>query len=216
MLSDVESGLIDPDSALVEDDLARQYGASRNAVREALQQLAAEGIVERARRVGTRVRSQFSLIPTDDASGNVIAMGRIVMDVVESRIVPLTDSLRKSLRLAPEITSVRMVENLFRQGGDTIGVRSAYYSTEHESVDYPRLAVMKDALQDYFGREVGSVASVIGSTVADTRTARLLKVTAGSPMLFRRQVYYDTGENPIQVVFDHYRSDRVLFISESS
>ncbi len=216
VLADLEAGLVDFDGTLVEEELARRFGASRNAVREALQQLAAEGIVERTRRVGTRVRSRFALIPTDDASGDVLSMGHIVMDVVDARIVPITETLRANLRLDPSVEAVRMVENVFRQHGESIGIRSAYYSTEYSSVDYPRIAVMKDALREYFGREIGSVASVIGSTVADTRTARILRVPPGAPMLFRRQVYLDTEGVPIQVVFDHYRSDMVLFVSESS
>jgi DNA-binding GntR family transcriptional regulator len=46
-----------PAQRLVEIDLAEQYGVGRNSVREALQRLAAEGIVELNRHKGAAIRS---------------------------------------------------------------------------------------------------------------------------------------------------------------
>lgn len=46
-----------PGQRLVEVDLAEQYQVSRNSVREALQQLAAQGVVELLRNKGATVRS---------------------------------------------------------------------------------------------------------------------------------------------------------------
>ena len=46
-----------PGQRLVEVDLAVQYGVSRNSVREALQRLAAEGVVELSRNKGAAIRS---------------------------------------------------------------------------------------------------------------------------------------------------------------
>ena len=46
-----------PGQRLVEADLTEQYGVSRNSVREALQQLAAQGVVEVLRNKGAAIRS---------------------------------------------------------------------------------------------------------------------------------------------------------------
>ncbi|MBF5005471.1 GntR family transcriptional regulator [Diaphorobacter caeni] len=46
-----------PGQRLVEVDLAAQYGVSRNSVREALQRLAAEGVIELSRNKGAAIRS---------------------------------------------------------------------------------------------------------------------------------------------------------------
>jgi DNA-binding GntR family transcriptional regulator len=46
-----------PGQRLVEGDLAEQYQVSRNSVREALQQLAAQGVVEISRNKGAAIRS---------------------------------------------------------------------------------------------------------------------------------------------------------------
>ncbi|MFC9131198.1 GntR family transcriptional regulator [Streptomyces sp. NPDC057099] len=53
----LSSGDLSPGQRLVENDLAESYGATRGAVREALQDLAAEEIVEIVPRRGARVRA---------------------------------------------------------------------------------------------------------------------------------------------------------------
>jgi DNA-binding GntR family transcriptional regulator len=53
---DLADGAYSPHERLVEADLVERYGAARAAVREALIQLASEGLVERAPHRGARVR----------------------------------------------------------------------------------------------------------------------------------------------------------------
>ncbi len=53
---DLADGAYNPRERLVEADLVARYGASRAAVREALIQLATEGLIERAPNRGARVR----------------------------------------------------------------------------------------------------------------------------------------------------------------
>jgi DNA-binding GntR family transcriptional regulator len=53
----LEGGRAVPGQRLVESDLAVQFGVGRNSVREALQRLAAEGIVEVTRHRGAAIRS---------------------------------------------------------------------------------------------------------------------------------------------------------------
>ena len=54
---DIRAGLFHPRERLVEADLADSYGVKRSAVRAALMELAAEGVVERTPNRGARVRS---------------------------------------------------------------------------------------------------------------------------------------------------------------
>jgi DNA-binding GntR family transcriptional regulator len=53
----IHEGEFAPNQRLVEADLSMQFGASRAAVRTALVQLAAEGLVERVQNRGARVRA---------------------------------------------------------------------------------------------------------------------------------------------------------------
>ncbi|MEF7616718.1 GntR family transcriptional regulator [Aquincola sp. MAHUQ-54] len=61
----LEAQTLVPGQRLVEADLAVQFGVGRNSVREALQRLAAEGIVELSRHKGAAIRS-LSLQDTMD------------------------------------------------------------------------------------------------------------------------------------------------------
>lgn len=54
---DIRAGRFHPRERLVEADLADSYGVKRSAVRAALMELAAEGVVERTPNRGARVRS---------------------------------------------------------------------------------------------------------------------------------------------------------------
>lgn len=55
--SGLETGQFVPGQRLVEVDLAAQFGVGRNSVREALQHLAADGVIEIVRHKGAVVRS---------------------------------------------------------------------------------------------------------------------------------------------------------------
>ena len=57
IMSGLETQQFVPGQRLVEVDLAAHYGVSRNSVREALQRLAAEGVVELSRNKGAAIRS---------------------------------------------------------------------------------------------------------------------------------------------------------------
>ena len=46
VLQDLESGRLVPDQRLIETELAQRYGVGRNAVREAMQHLAARGLID--------------------------------------------------------------------------------------------------------------------------------------------------------------------------
>lgn len=57
IVSGLETGQFVPGQRLVETDLATQFGVGRNSVREALQHLAADGVIDIVRHKGAVVRS---------------------------------------------------------------------------------------------------------------------------------------------------------------
>src|SRR5262245_61823943 len=65
IMNGLELGSFVPGQRLVETDLVAQFGVGRNSVREALQRLAAEGIVELPRHRGAMIR-RLSLQDTLD------------------------------------------------------------------------------------------------------------------------------------------------------
>lgn len=57
ILRELETHALVPGQRLVEVDLAAHFGVGRNSVREALQRLAAEGVIELSRHKGAAIRS---------------------------------------------------------------------------------------------------------------------------------------------------------------
>lgn len=214
LLASVRSGLFVEDQQLVEDHLINTFDASRNAVREALRQLAEEGVVERHPRSGTivvRTGVQMHLANVDILGGSP---DRVQLEITEQRMVPSTPLMR--VRLATTDGRVRMIENTFSVGAEVIGVRTAYFRAHFSATTYTGSVEMRNVVEQFFGSTVAKISTTVGSSIGDARTNRLLGITPGSPVLSRQQTFFDPEDRPIQITFDHYRADRVTFSAEHS
>ncbi|OZD11022.1 GntR family transcriptional regulator [Rhodococcus sp. 06-156-3C] len=214
LLASVRSGLFVEDQKLVEDHLINAFDASRNAVREALRQLAEVGVVERHPRSGTivvRTGVQMHLANVDILGGS---SERVELEITEQRMVPSTPLMR--VRLATTDARVRMIENTFSLGSEVIGVRTAYFRAHFNATSYTGSVEMRNVVEQFFGSTVAKISTTVGSSIGDARTNRLLGITPGSAVLSRQQTFFDPEDRPIQTTFDNYRADRVTFSSEHS
>lgn len=101
IMSGLEAQRFVPGQRLVEADLAAQFGVGRNSVREALQRLAAEGIVELLRHRGAAIRS-LSLQETLD-----------VLDVAERMTGLLARSAARAVAAGqPALAVTRALQQL--------------------------------------------------------------------------------------------------------
>lgn len=203
----IRDGFIAEDAPLVEEDLMRVFNASRGAVRDALSQLSAIGMVERRPKLGTRLnQSRWTLPLTDFQSGD----HHVMVEVVEDRAVGTSPLLRERLRT--DASQIRMVENLWTVGGTILGVRTAYFEISR-SGDLSRLSsepvTMVEVMEDFFGEHVGSCSVWLGSESAETRTAALLGIPVGAPLTLREVTYLSRDGLPTEVVFDRFRGDIV-------
>lgn len=205
----VRSGLYTEDTQLTEDVLISSLGASRTAVRAALQALAAEGVVLRSPGHGTHVRHRPVRLALRDSAVTDGATA-VSLTIVDQRTVPTTALLRERLRTADD--TVRMVENTYSDGTETIGVRTAYFSRDVTFTEYSGPADMATVAVELFGRALGRIESEVGSAVADEHTARLIGLPVGAPVLVREQLVVAADGTPLEVVFDHFRADRVTFV----
>lgn len=209
----IRSGFLINDEKLVEDRLIKTFGIPRASVREALQQLALEGLVSRQRRSGTRVSQQYYQVPIDDILPWRTPAGFMVR-ITDDRIVPSTPLIRARLGTADE--KVGLIEHLFEhvtaEGASAIGVRIAYYRTAFRQPAAwnacPSLAV---AFESVFGVALGGIDTVVDAVAADAATAELLDVRLGAPVLMREQVLRGTDGIAYEYTFSHYRADRVSF-----
>lgn len=205
----VRLGLYAEDDQLTEDVLIASLGASRTAVRAALQALASQGVVFRSPGHGTRVRHRPFRLSLRD---NVVTggEGEMTQRIVDQRVVPTTPLLRE--RLHTDDDTVRMVENTFSDGTEVVGVRTAYFPRQFTFTEYSGPTDMAVVAERLFGAVLGWIESEVGSAASDEHTARLIGVPVGSPVLVREQLVVDQDGTPLELVFDHYRADRVTFV----
>ncbi|MBS9373051.1 GntR family transcriptional regulator [Rhodococcus sp. B50] len=209
----IRSGFLVDDEQLVEDRLVKTMGIPRARVREALQQLAADGLVERRRRTGTRVRQEYFQVPVDDILPWHTPPGFAVRQT-DNRVVPSGPSIRT--RLGTHDTRVGLVEHVFEHvtstGVEPLGVRMAYYREQYEQPKvWQRCPSLADAFALVYGVPLGKVDTVIDAVACDTDTARVLGLREGSPVLMREQLLRDVEGTVQEYTFSYYRADRVSF-----
>ncbi|WP_426323329.1 GntR family transcriptional regulator [Microbacterium sp. E-13] len=209
--SAVLAGEYSSQDQLIEEVLMHTHGASRNAVRRALQQLLEEGVVRRAPRRGTfpdwggarlHLVDVYPVEGADEVSGGAI----------DRRLVPSTPYLRDRLRT--DDAQLRMVESTSILRGEVIGLRTAYFSSDFDVVqpaDHPQANTLAEIIATIFSKDLGHVTTEISASIADAATARILHAPPGIPLLRREQLVHDSMGLPVEIVFDTFRADRTTF-----
>ncbi|MCM3922263.1 GntR family transcriptional regulator [Frankia sp. AiPs1] len=218
----LRSGELEPD-ALSESRLIDALGITRNSVRRALSMLADEGLLSRAPRRGTSVSHGIWQIPAGEVLPREISESqewqRLQIEELAHCAVPATDGLRD--RLAVTDADLLMTEQLFRLDGQPLCVRTGYvpmiveperYFAEVVAIDRrpPRYEALFERL---FGAPLGTAEAVVEAVPCEERTARLLGVEAGSPVLLREVLVRDGTGRPREVSYTHFRGDRVALSS---
>lgn len=210
ILASIREGTLDLDTQLVEEDLIRMFNSSRAAVRDALNELSDAGFLVRRPRLGTRVHRRDLGLELTAISG--IGGESVEIVIREQRLVPNLPLVRTRLNIHDD--HVRLVENTFHAFGETIGLRSAYFSASHDA-DPTELAgiplTMERTAAEFFGTDPGDAWVSIGAERCDERTGQILGVPAGSTLLMREITYTTSDGAPFQIVFDRFRADFVRF-----
>jgi GntR family transcriptional regulator len=210
----IREGLLQPNDRLVEDFLIHELATSRNAVREALQLLASEGLVRRERREGTTVVGSVIRIPVDDIL-SAATSGHFRVERVDDRKVPSTDLIRTRLRT--DAAEVGVIEHLFTFDEQPIGIRVAYYQAHiRQPIAWEQCPDMSTAFEAVFGLPMSHVDTTIDAVPCEARTSRVLGIPEGSPCLVKEQILYDVTGRPQEFAYSHYRSDRVSFVARAS
>lgn len=87
LLADLDHGRMVPGQRLVETELAARFGAGRNAVREAIQRLAARGVVDLSRNRSPAIR-QLDAAETMEVLTVAQAMTALVLGAAAARFDP--------------------------------------------------------------------------------------------------------------------------------
>ncbi len=219
-LSDsIQRGVWKPGQQLPgEPELCRAFGVSRTTVRQALNELARQGVVVREQGRGTYV-AQPKLVGSvaQRLSGfheDMTALGRpLVSQVLRQQVIPADEQVAERLDLKPgdpvvEIERLRLVE------GQPVVLTTTYLP----QALCPGLAtadLRRRSLYEYLytecRRSLARGWRTIEAVAADSRQARLLATRKGAPLILLHSVSCLSNGRPIEYYFAYHRGDRSRF-----
>jgi GntR family transcriptional regulator len=209
----IEAGQLKTGDAVdSERELARIHKVSLMTARHALASLEREGVVERKRGAGTFVappKIHFNKLMSyteQMASRGLAAGSRLLCNTV----VDNEPEIAARLALPPNSRMVK-IERIRHAAGEPFAVEACYLSADDfgplTRVPLERVSLFS-ALEHNFGVELAHADEEVDATAADPRTAELLGLQKGAPLLRIRQVIYSTKGRAIIYVLGSYRSDR--------
>ena len=209
----IETGQLKPGDVVdSERELAMLHKVSLMTARHALVDLAREGIVERRRGAGTFVappKIHFNKLMSyteQMSSRGLMAQSKLVSSGV------LDDEPDIAARLSLSATThLTMIERVRKAGDEPLALESCYLSAQ----EFPGLVAASlergslfSTLENRYGVELAYADEEIDATAADPKTAELLAVPRGSPLLRMRQLIYTNKGKAVIYVLGLYRSGR--------
>lgn len=209
----IETGKLSPgDVVESERELAKLHKVSLMTARHALADLAREGLVERRHGAGTFVappKIHFNKLMSyteQMASRGLSARSKIVRLSSEENDPEI--AARLSLQSGSHLAVVQRVR---QAGEEPFALETCYLSAE----EFPGLATsalergsLFSMLERNYGITLAYADEEIDATDADQRTAELLSIPRGTPMLRIRQLIYSSKGVPAIYVVGLYRSGR--------
>lgn len=198
-----------------EPELCRTFGVSRTTVRQAVSELARQGVVVREQGRGTYV-AQPKLVGTaaQRLSGfheDMTDLGRpMVSRVLRQQVIAADERVAERLGLEPgdpvvEIERLRLVE------GQPVVLTTTYLPQGLcpglETADLRRRSLY-EFLHTECRRTLARGWRTIEAVAADSLQARLLGTRKGAPLILLQSVSYLSNGRPIEYYFAYHRGDR--------
>jgi GntR family transcriptional regulator len=144
----------------------------------------------------------------------IIAMGtKTRTRILSFDIIHPPKKVRENLALNEDAKVLRIERIRFIKGQPISYTISCIPSDLGEKINIKDLVVqpLMNVLEDKCKIKIVRGSQVIGATLADSRVASFLEVTAGFPLLKIERVAFDTRKRPVEYISILYRSDRYHF-----
>jgi GntR family transcriptional regulator len=197
-----------------EQELAALHHVSRITARRALTALAEHGLVERRRRVGTRVSFRTPAAPIDghidQAVESLIAFGRNTqVAVLDHGEVGAEAEVARLLRIAPGTPVLRALRLRSRDGAPLGAIES--FVPRSLAAGITRNALIRTPILELIragGHIIGAGTQTISAVPADPALAALLDTDPRAAILRVDRVVRDAGGVPLLFTSARYRGDR--------
>jgi GntR family transcriptional regulator len=204
----IRSGAVEQRDLFVEHDLIRTFGASRSAVREALQMLVDDGLVIRAPRIGTVLTGTVHEVSVTVPSTDNDVPGHYTIEKLDERTIT---SPFLAHRIEADHDRLALQEYRMFIEGQPMSVITIYASASHVRTApyFDSLLDRTGAFERRFGVGMGHTESSIEAVACEPRTARLLTLADHAPVLRLETLIFDETGRPRELSYSHYRADRI-------
>lgn len=204
-----------PDGVLPDElVLAAEFGVSRNALREALDLLREEGLIDRVPGVGTVVVTEKYPHGLNRLMGLAEVLhehGEVTNDVRAAGPIRPPSSVARRLRL-PDGEQVVYVERLRRLNGLPLSLDLTYLAMD---VGRPLLAEdlrhrdIFSLIEQTSGHRLGTAAVTVEAVNADLHASTVLEVPRGAALLVVERLSHFADGRPVDLEFIRMRGDRL-------
>ncbi|QFZ16375.1 GntR family transcriptional regulator [Saccharothrix syringae] len=209
-----------PDGVLPDERfLAAEFSASRNTIREALDLLREEGLIERVPGVGTVVVTEkypHGLGRLMGLAETLHEHGEVTNDVRAAGPIKPPSSVARRLGLA-DGEPVVYVERLRRLGGLPLSLDLTYLPVD---VGTPLLGEdlrnrdIFSLIEQTSGRRLGTAEVALEAVNADLHSAAVLEVPRGAALLVVERLSRFADGRPVDLEFIRMRGDRLTMRAE--
>ncbi|MFF4191084.1 GntR family transcriptional regulator [Nonomuraea sp. NPDC001831] len=198
----------------LEAALAREFGASRNTVRQALDLLRAEGLVERCPGVGTTVAAEkypHGLHRLLGLAETLHEHGQVVNQVRTMTLIEPPAPVSRRLGLAPG-EQVVYLERLRSLNGLPLSLDLTYLVRDAGEPLFAADLVNNDIfvlLERIAGQPLGVAELTLEAVNADPHTAAALGTPRGAALLMVERLTHLADGRPVDLEFVRFRGDRL-------
>jgi GntR family transcriptional regulator len=199
-----------------ERDLALRLGVARETLRRALDELQADGLLQRRQGAGTFVAAQGWVKPLllrsfseDMRERGLVPSSRLL----SARVIRADVKVAQKLKTAPG-SAVHDIRRLRLASGEPMALEEAWLREERlPGFDAERLATQSlyELLWREHGVRVRNAAQEIHATVLTEGEAQLLDVAPFSPALMVERQVFDAEGDVVEYTKSLYRADRYRF-----
>lgn len=206
-----------PDGRLPDEPtLGRRLGASRNAVREALDLLRAEGLISRRRGVGTSVVAAKLGHGLDRLAGlaeTLVGHGTVTNEVRVAEVVADPPAAIADRLGAATGDGVVRIERLRHLDGRPLSLDTSYLVADVGRLVLEADLVHRDVfavIEEVAGCRLDRAEVAVHAVNADADTARLLEIPAGAAVFAIERSTFLPGGRLVDVESIRIRADRLI------
>lgn len=199
-----------------EFDLAEAFGVSRITAKRALDELAAEGLVERRRGKGTHVIHRSRPKPLHSPLTGLLESLEVLADhtrvsLIQFRRAAPPEPIRALFDIPADEKLVHAIRLRLRR--DTpFGHYTSWTRTDHEDFNEQALATSSRLkLFRHIGIQLKQVEQILSAVNADAISAMHLKVEPGTALLSLERRSYDGEGRLVDLLNIHYRPDQFSY-----